>query len=307
MPLSRRPSAIAARIAIAAALILAGSQPVVPQARGPGSRALIDGGQITVIVPQFVVHALWFKSNDETNWKYNGSDEVYAVFSDMDPTHSDRVTSVYGNVDEGDTRNFLAADKCMAPQSKCDRGMADLNVRFAFWERDDMPLRLGEFCPGDFAGSHYRLEGGMCTSDDLIGRGEIIHSRDDLRAMLPSVGTSREFTHVMDKDAGKYRVRYRITRLADVDRSIVIHLPPDLGLPPSITLQASVTNSVLTLSWSGATTSTVDIYRNGMLIVTTQNDGNHLMEPPASGTYQFRLCNLGSTTACSPQVQLVVP
>ena len=58
--------------------------------------------------------------------------------------------------------------------------------------------------------------------------------------MLPAVGDSREFTAVMDQDAGKYRFRYRITRLADVERSIVIHLPPDLGQTPTIALQASI-------------------------------------------------------------------
>jgi hypothetical protein len=316
MSLSRRTISIAAGIVAGAALTFAAIQPAVPQtpgkspqaARGPGASALRAGETLLFSSPQFKVEALWFKANDETNWYWQGSDEVYAIFSDMDPTHYDRATAVYGNVDEGDTVQFKAADRCMGPQPSCDRGTASLNIRFSFWERDALGFGL-EFCPGDFAGSHTRLQQGLCTSDDLIGRGEIIYAQEDLLAMLPAVGDSREFTKVMDKDAGIYRFRYRITRLANVERSIVVHLPPDLGLPPTITLQATVVggnNKSVTLTWSGATTANVDINRNGAIIVTTPNDGTH-SDSVVAGTYQYRVCNAGSTTACSAPVQVVVP
>jgi hypothetical protein len=219
------------------------------------------------------------------------------------------ITSTYGDVDEGETRNFRAADSCMAPQSKCDRGVSELNIRYAFWEQDG-PYPLGlEFCPGWLPGSHYVLENGKCGSDDLIGKGAIIYSQADLVAMLPAVGQSREFTAVMDKDAGKYRYRYRITRLADVERSIVIHFPPLEPTTPAISLQAAIDPDMANrvhLTWSGATTSTVDLFRNGTKLVTTANDGDHV-DAVASGTYQYRLCNLGSTTICSAQVTAVVP
>lgn len=307
---SRRPFSIFLRIFAAAALVIAGAQPAIAQARGKGPPAFHNGQTLTFTSPQFVVHALWFKANDETGWYWTGSDEVYAVFSDMDPTHGARITSVYGDVDEGETKTFNAADRCMAPQPTCDRGMSSLNVRFAFWEQDG-PIPLGlEFCPGWLPGSDYPLENGMCPSDDLIGNGSIIQSSQELVAMLPAVGDSREFTAVMDQHAGKYRFRYRITRLADVERSIVIHLPDDIGPTPTITLQTSVTSTsagkIVHLAWSGATTSTVDIYRNGAKVATTANDGAH-DDPVASGTYQYAVCDLGSTTACSAQVTAVVP
>lgn len=315
MLFDRRNFRIFAGLFVASGLVLAGLHSATsqtrgksppPPARGPGAIALHEGQEIIFISPQFKVEALWFKANDETNWWWMGSDEVYAIFSDMEPTHYDRATSVYGNVDEGDTVNFSAADSCMAPQPNCDRGMADLNVRFSFWEQDS-PFE--GFCPGDYEGSHTRLQQGVCDGHDLIGRGSVIHSRDALVAMLPDVGSSREFTHVMDKDAGKYRFRYRITRMPDAQRSIVIHLPPDFGLPPAITLQAALGGGIggsVTLTWSGATTSSVDIYRNGSIIVTTANDGNH-SDSPGSGTHQYRVCNQGSTSACSPQAQVTVP
>lgn len=55
------------------------------------------------------------------------------------------------------------------------------------------------------------------------------------------------------------------------------------------------------LSWSGATTSNVDIYRNGSLLTTTANDGAHTdsIGRGASGTFTYRVCNAGSTTCSS--------
>jgi hypothetical protein len=56
------------------------------------------------------------------------------------------------------------------------------------------------------------------------------------------------------------------------------------------------------LSWSGATSGNVDIYRNGVLIVTTANDGFYTDSIGAKGhaTYTYRVCNAGSNT-CSNQ------
>ena len=319
MILRRCLSAIFVTTSVAAVLLIAAAQPAIPQARGQGPAPLRvtgpaapNGQQITFNSPQFIVQALWFKANDETGWAWTGSDEIYAVFSDWDPNHYDHVTSDYEDVDEGDTVNFSNADQCMAPQATdhsqdCDSGMAELNVRYSFWEED---FGGNSFCNGDIAGSHDQLRNGKCPVDDLIGRGEILHSAAELAAMLPTVGASREFAHVMDQNAGKYRFRYRITRVADLSRSIVIHLPPvDPTTPPNIMLQAvEVTTPQgrrVRLTWTGATTSTVDVFRNDVKVVTTANDGDHL-DATGNGTFRYRLCNLNSTTVCSPEVTIVV-
>lgn len=53
---------------------------------------------------------------------------------------------------------------------------------------------------------------------------------------------------------------------------------------------------------TGATSSNVDIYRNGVLIVTTLNDRFYTDSPGSRGpaTYTYRVCNAGSQ-ACSNQ------
>lgn len=315
MSLDRHSFTLFAKLFAVGALFFASLEPAVSQSAkgesverlGVFGSAALNGQEVFFRSPQFKVEALWFKVNDETGWYWTGSDEVYAVFSDMDPTRLDRLTAEY-EADEGDTINFNSADTCMAAQPDCSRGMADLNVRFAFWESDwAAPLGFS-VCHEDSEGGHWFLNYGKCIDDDFIGRGSIIHSRDELVAMLPSVGDSREFTAVMDKNAGKYRFRYRITRLPNLERSIVIHIPPEVLT--AITLQANVVSlpggSRVDLTWSGATTSTVDIFRNGTKVTTTANDGAH-SDIVGSGSYQYRVCDLNSTTACSANVGVTVP
>src|SRR5262249_14986762 len=58
------------------------------------------------------------------------------------------------------------------------------------------------------------------------------------------------------------------------------------------------------LAWSGATSSTVDIYRNGTLIVTVPNNPGFYTDSPGGrghATYAYRVCNAGTQT-CSNQV-----
>jgi len=54
------------------------------------------------------------------------------------------------------------------------------------------------------------------------------------------------------------------------------------------------------LSWSGATSTNVDIYRNGVLIVTTANDGSHTdnINQRGAGSYTYKVCEAGTST-CS--------
>jgi hypothetical protein len=54
------------------------------------------------------------------------------------------------------------------------------------------------------------------------------------------------------------------------------------------------------LTWSGATSTNVDIYRNGVVITTTANDGAHRdnINNRGGGSYIYRVCEAGTST-CS--------
>ena len=57
------------------------------------------------------------------------------------------------------------------------------------------------------------------------------------------------------------------------------------------------------LTWSGATSTWIDVYRNGSLVTTTVNDGNETnrINQKGGGTYNYVVCHAGTTT-CSNQV-----
>jgi hypothetical protein len=46
----------------------------------------------------------------------------------------------------------------------------------------------------------------------------------------------------------------------------------------------------------------VDLYRNGLKVLSTANDGHQITGFEASGTatYAVKVCQAGSTTVCSP-------
>jgi len=54
------------------------------------------------------------------------------------------------------------------------------------------------------------------------------------------------------------------------------------------------------LTWSGATSTNVDVYRNNVVIVTTANDGSFTDSTGDTGRarYTYRVCEAGTST-CS--------
>jgi len=80
--------------------------------------------------------------------------------------------------------------------------------------------------------------------------------------------------------------------------------PPPPPPPPQITLTVSTrtTNKArqVNLQWNGATSSNVDIYRNGSRIATVSNTGSYTdqFNVRARGTYTYKVCMAGGQ-ACS--------
>jgi hypothetical protein len=261
--------------------------------------------------PQFVATAVKFKALHETHWNWLGSDEVFAVFYDFTGL-GERKTPTFGDVDAGETRNFSPPDSCISLQPTCDRGANSLGFGVALVEEDK---GLFPFCHGALEPSSpptsedyeraFDAYTGTCPGDDLIGRAKVKLSQADLLAKLPHVGDSVDVPVIPTGGAGRYEFTYRLTRLAD--RLNIPPIGPPVTLVPFVLQAAVATNPTrVALTWTGASTSTVDIYRDGALIVTTANDGAY-DDPRPSGTYRYHLCNLGSATDCTPRVTVVVP
>jgi hypothetical protein len=86
----------------------------------------------------------------------------------------------------------------------------------------------------------------------------------------------------------------------------------------TISLQAAVSRSIskgggrlrrtqaVQLTWSGALTEVVDIYRDGTLIAGVPGSSGFYQDvPPARGTYAYRVCD-GGTQHCSNEVSVRV-
>jgi aqualysin 1 len=75
--------------------------------------------------------------------------------------------------------------------------------------------------------------------------------------------------------------------------------------PGSITLSAATRvqgkKRYVDLTWSGASGTDVDVFRNNALVTTTANDGAHADQVNAAGSYTYRVCNAGTST-CSSDV-----
>jgi subtilisin family serine protease len=92
--------------------------------------------------------------------------------------------------------------------------------------------------------------------------------------------------------------------------------PPPTTTPPPPPATAVITTTVslrysavgqpiVTVKWSGATTASVDIYRNGAKFINTPNDGVWSDRPKTRGVYTYRVCNAGTST-CSADAAVTI-
>jgi len=266
--------------------------------RGEGGRT------VTFTIPQFVAHAVSFKALDETGWDRLGSDEVHLVFVDFNGVR-EKTTSIIGDVDAGESKRINANDACIAPQPACDHGASSLHFAVAMWESDWSLTEVITGCYPTAIGIHPLYDDGICPGDDLIGRIDVPLTQAQLVAALPNVGDSADTTVKPTGGAGSYTFTYRITRLANIKKTVVIG--PER--PQRIVAQAKLLDppsaGKVSITWTGATAASVDILRGAALVATTPNDGEYT-DRVNGGTYQYRVCNAGSTT-CSVAVSITVP
>ena len=76
--------------------------------------------------------------------------------------------------------------------------------------------------------------------------------------------------------------------------------PADISLSGT---RASTGRSI-TLTWTGASGPSVDVYVNGSFNNSTANDGGVTYTVNKKRTYTFQICETGSTTSCSNEITL---
>ncbi len=115
--------------------------------------------------------------------------------------------------------------------------------------------------------------------------------------------------HTFDAD-GTYSVSLTVTDNggatgSDSQNVTVMDSGVGVSIDLSVTTQSKRRWDIAQVRWSGATTASVDIYRNGSLLTTTANDGayNDRMRS-TSGSFTYQVCNQGSTSDCSDSVSV---
>jgi len=123
------------------------------------------------------------------------------------------------------------------------------------------------------------------------------------------VATSKNPSHTY-ANSGTYTVRLTVTdddaATSWVDQQVTVS-----GTTAGITLSARGYKvkgvKTVDLTWSGGATPNVDIYRNATLLTSsTANDGAYTdkIVLKGGGTYSYRVCEAGSTSACSNTAQV---
>lgn len=111
--------------------------------------------------------------------------------------------------------------------------------------------------------------------------------------------------------SGTYPVTLTVTDNAGATRSVSKNVTVS-GPASPIALTASGrsggTTQYMTLDWTGATGTTVDVQRNGVRITSTPNDGHYVNSRTFTGsaTYVYKVCNAGTTT-CSNETTVTFP
>jgi hypothetical protein len=148
-------------------------------------------------------------------------------------------------------------------------------------------------------GAYLKWSGATTTTVDLYRNGAKIANSANDGAWNQAVNAAGTYS---------YKVCNAGTSTCSAESTVTAASPTGTPTAATITLTASTrkfdTYWGAYLKWSGASGTTVDIYRNGVKAINTTNDGAWNQALRTAGTYTFKLCNAG-TTVCSPDVSVV--
>ena len=183
--------------------------------------------------PRYIVRARSFHAQNESGVDWLGSDEVYGLWR-VGSTLAG--TSVFGDVDTGNTRDFKQEQNCIYPMDTtgyldgrsgdtwdclAEGASGPIEFDIALWESDG--LQLIPFCFDTGIDPEPNCE------DDHLGSRSFSYSESELSSLLPAVGdVFVEYQLLGSCEVGvcgespldaDYFVRFDIIRVADFDLS----------------------------------------------------------------------------------------
>jgi hypothetical protein len=143
--------------------------------------------------------------------------------------------------------------------------------------------------PINFSGSAADAEDGSLT-------GSLIWTSN----LDGQIGTGASFSSTTLKE-GTHTIIASVTDSGGLigSASVSITVLPVSQISLSVRAYKMKTNKYADLTWSGAVSANVDVYRNGTRVTTTPNDGAYTDKPPKSVTSAtYKVCEAG-TSICS--------
>jgi subtilisin family serine protease len=117
-----------------------------------------------------------------------------------------------------------------------------------------------------------------------------------------SIGTDSPFSKVLSD--GTHTITAEVTDSGGLSSSdsVTITVGGSSAITLSVTARKVKNNKYADLSWSGAISSNVDVYRKSAFVITTPNDGAYTDKPPKTLTSAtYKVCETGKST-CSNEV-----
>jgi PKD repeat protein len=118
-----------------------------------------------------------------------------------------------------------------------------------------------------------------------------------------STSTARNPTHTYGA-GGSYTVKLTVTDNlgAASQRSANVSVTGASAIALSVSGREDATKQYMTLTWTGAGGSTVDVYRNGAFHMNTLNDGRYTNSRSFTApiTYTYKVCETGTTICSNP-------
>ena len=207
--------------------------------------------------------------------------------------------SLDANLAYEDTASMRTISESAPPSfSALLRGPSSLGTLYA---NNGFPSVPSSAAPGPDGNSYF--SGGDNTRRHTCGA-EATAYGGTTAGNICGVQIEANYTGVRD-NAGN-RDRFGDATAVVLEQYLATHWGLILGSgPPPTLITVSVRGSKVKgvarvdITWSGATSSTVDIQRNAVVVTTTPNDGAHTdVLGKVNGTFTYRVCNAG-TTVCS--------